>query len=426
MSYIPPIILDGKPVEKITAFLFDQGGNDDPAVLLANANKSFNGTKIYGQGFIFDDTDDEATHIAEMHRLIEKDPRNAERIFPYIGGEEVNSSPTHSHHRYVINFFDMSEEEAWKYPDLMQIVKDKVKPERDVQKRDALRIRWWQYAEKRPGLVRAIAQCDRVLVIPEVTARFAFAFLPANCVFAHTLKIVVAEDYATFSIVQSSIHEIWARFFGSSLEDRLRYTSSDCFETFPFPLIPNPSPTVGEGSQTAPVPLSHLGRGARGEGLLEATGKTYYEFRADLMVRHNEGLTATYNRFHDPDETNPDILHLRDLHAQMDRAVLDAYGWTDIPTTCEFRLDYEDEDTDSPLAPSGRGVGGEGRKRKKPWHYRWPEAVHDEVLARLLKLNQERAEAEKLGGKTKRRKEPAKPVTADSKLPPDKEQLDLF
>ncbi|GAB4148711.1 MAG: hypothetical protein Fur0046_27210 [Cyanobacteria bacterium J069] len=418
MSYIPPIILDGKPVEKITAFLFDQGGNDDPATLLANANKSFQGSIVLGMGFTFDDTNPDATPIAEMHRLIEKDPRNAERIFPYIGGEEVNSSPTHSHHRYVINFGEMSEAEARQYPDLMAIVEEKVKPSRLAQKREIRARYWWRFGETTPALFRAIAQCDRVLVIPEVTARFAFAFLPANCVFAHTLKIVVAEDYATFSIVQSSIHEIWARFFGSSLEDRLRYTSSDCFETFPFPPNWETNPTLVRDSGNS----------------LQAAGKTYYEFRADLMIRHNEGLTATYNRFHDPDETNPDILRLRDLHAQMDRAVLDAYGWTDIPTTCEFRLDYEDEDT---LTPDPSPIKGEGRRgRKKPWRYRWPEAVHDEVLARLLKLNQERAEAEKLGGKTKRRKEPAKPVTADSKLPsaqkqldlipPEQEQLDLF
>ena len=65
------------------------------------------------------------------------------------------------------------------------------------------------------------------------------------------------------------------------------------------------------------------------------------------MVRNNEGLTKTYNRFHDPDERSPDILKLRELHAAMDRAVLDAYGWTDLKPTCEFLLDYEeDEDED--------------------------------------------------------------------------------
>ena len=63
---------------------------------------------VLGMGFTFDDTDTKgvASPLAEMHRLIANDPRNAERIFPYIGGEEVNDSPTHAHHRYVINFED--------------------------------------------------------------------------------------------------------------------------------------------------------------------------------------------------------------------------------------------------------------------------------------------------------------------------------
>ena len=82
MNYKLPVILDGKPVEKITAFLFHDGGNDDPAVLLANANKSFQGSIVLGMGFTFDDTNPEATPIAEMHSLIEKNPRNGERIFP--------------------------------------------------------------------------------------------------------------------------------------------------------------------------------------------------------------------------------------------------------------------------------------------------------------------------------------------------------
>jgi len=64
---------------------------------------------------------------------------------------------------------------------------------------------------------------------------------------------------------------------------------------------------------------------------LETIGQQYYQYRAELMIRNSQGLTATYNRFHDPDETAEDILHLRSLHEQMDRAVLDAYGWTDIP-----------------------------------------------------------------------------------------------
>ena len=103
------------------------------------------------------------------------------------------------------------------------------------------------------------------------------------------------------------------------------------------------------------------------------------------MVRNDDGLTKTYNRFHDPNNNEPNIVKLRELHAHMDRAVLDAYGWEDVSTDCEFLLDYEiDEET--------------WGTKKKPYRYRWPEAVHDEVLARLLDLNQKRYAEEVAAG----------------------------
>jgi hypothetical protein len=159
------------------------------------------------------------------------------------------------------------------------------------------------------------------------------------------------------------VHEVWARFFASSLEDRLRYTPSDCFETFPLP----------EGFETGPR--------------LEEAGREYYEFRAGLMVQNDEGLTKTYNRFHDPDERSNAIGELRRLHDAMDRAVLDAYGWSDLRPTCDFELEWEDDEDEA---------NGRARRRKKPWRYRWPEEVRDEVLARLLALNKQRAEQERL------------------------------
>jgi hypothetical protein len=151
------------------------------------------------------------------------------------------------------------------------------------------------------------------------------------------------------------------------LEDRIGYRPSDCFETFP----------VTENWETHPV--------------LEAAGKAYYEFRAALMVKNDEGLTKTYNRFHDPDERDPDILKLRELHAAVDRAVLDAYGWSDIKTDCEFLLDYEIDEE-------------EWGDKKKPYRYRWPDEVRDEVLARLLELNAQRAKEEARSGAAARKR----------------------
>ncbi|MDE2977437.1 MAG: hypothetical protein OXU63_07945 [Acidobacteriota bacterium] len=167
--------------------------------------------------------------------------------------------------------------------------------------------------------------------------------------------------HAAFCALQSRIHETWIRFSGSSLKDDLCYFPSDCFETFPFP--------------TNWETLSAL----------ESSGRAYYDYRAALMIENDEGLTKTYNRFHDRGETSPAIQRLQDLHAAMDRAVLDAYGWTDIPTDCEFLLDYEiDEET--------------WGNKKKPYRYRWPDEVRDEVLARLLELNAQRAAEEQADG----------------------------
>jgi len=74
----------------------------------------------------------------------------------------------------------------------------------------------------------------------------------------------------------------------------------------------------------------------------------------------------------------------------MDRAVLDAYGWHDLKPTCEFLLDYEEDEDDD--------ENGKVSKKKKPWRYRWPDEFRDDVLARLLELNKQRAEEEQLSG----------------------------
>ena len=386
--------LDDRKVETITAFLFHSGGHDDPARLAANAGKSFQGCVVVGMGFTFDDVDsnDAPTPIAEMRRLLEKDPRNAERILPYIGGEEINKSPTQAHRRFVINFGEMSKTDARYWPDLMAIVEERVRPEREAslakswsKDKEKRANKWWQFSRSAKELYAAIEGSERVLVNSGVSSHVQFAFLPAKMVFAHTANVFPLSTYAAFCALQSRPHDLWARFFASSMKDDLRYTSSDCFETCPFP----------EDWET--------------HSALETAGQAYYEFRATLMVKNNEGLTKTYNRFHDPDERYPEILKLRELHVAMDHAVLDAYGWSNIETDCEFLLDYEiDEEEWSP-------------HRKRPYRYRWPDEVRDEVLARLLELNAERAKeearrgtAQKTGGrKTSGRRAPKGSTTGD-------------
>jgi hypothetical protein len=361
--------LDGHAVNYITAYLFYGGGHGDPTRLATNRGQSFIGTIALGMGFTFDDTAAavEASSLEEMQRLLRLNPDLRSLIQPYLGGEEVSSSPTHSHHRYIINFGDCSQEAAMRRPDLYEIVFTKVKPYRDRLKRDVYRKKWWQFGEKQSALYQAIQSLKNVLVTSRIGQHCVFTFIPTGSVYADTLVVFCTSAFEFFSVMQSRIHETWARFLASSMKDDLRYTPSDCFETFPFP------------------------RGFENSPALQKIGREYYEFRADLMIRNNEGLTKTYNRFHDQEDTSTAIFKLRELHAAIDRAALDAYGYTDIPIGCEFILDYEGEDEAEDARP---------RKRKKPYRYRWPDEVRDEVLARLLKLNAERAEEERLTGLT--------------------------
>ena len=360
--------LDNRPVETITAFLFHDGSNDDPSPLATNAGKSFQGSIVLGMGFTFDDTDstEVATPLAVMRGLIEKDPSNAECIFPYIGGAEVNASPTHAPNRYVINFGERSEDECRRrWPDLMEIVEAKVKPERitkDPKKYPRMVHEWWKFWNARPELLAASVDLERVLVTStQAYVHWALAFQPPRRVFAHSLVVITEERFGSFCALQARVHEIWARFFSGTALTLSRYNPSDCFVTFPFPAD------------------------WQVNSILEAVGREYYEFRASVMVKNDQGLTETYNHFHDPDEHAADILKLRDLHGAMDRAVLDAYGWNDVPTGCQFLLDYEIDEAE-------RG------NKKKPYRYRWPDDVRDDVLARLIKLNAERAAEEQRSG----------------------------
>lgn len=161
------------------------------------------------------------------------------------------------------------------------------------------------------------------------------------------------------------------------------YSPSKCFETFPFP---QPDPRAVFDS-------------------LESIGEKLYETRAAYMVDTDQGLTKTYNALKDPENDEPRVLELRRLHEEMDRAVLDAYGWSDIevPPFC-------------PKTDADRAALQE---------------FEDEVIDRLYVLNAERAkEEERLGlrkKKSAKRKAKTKSVSRRRSKPSESdEQGELF
>jgi len=355
------------------------------------------GSYVLGMGFTFDDTDTKgvANTINDMERLISEDPRNQERIFPYLGGEEINSSPTQLHSRYVINFEDFplarqelvppwrnsSEKQQREYlgsglvpldypgpvaenwPELLKVVSAKVKGTRGSHSTAP----WWQFERRRGELYTAGQGLPRLLAISRHGQHGAFAFLPTAVVYSEATVVFPLPTFAAFAALQSQPHDAWMRFLGSSMKDDLRYTPEDCFETFPFPCHFETQPD------------------------LEAAGHACYQHRADLMIRTGLGLTKTYNRFHDPEEKHPEIVRLRELHQALDEAVLGAYGWN-LPLEYGFFPDFEP------------GEDEDGEPAKVRLRYRWPNALREEVLGRLLDLNIQRAaeeaQAQRQGGST--------------------------
>lgn len=313
-----PRMLDNQPATLINTF-FEEGEDlDEPNAVVENRDRVFQGSIFLGDGFLL--THDDAT------RMRASDSRNAEVIMPIINGKELNNEPDQAPGRSIINFCDWALERAQEYPEPFSIVEEKVKPYRATQNRKRNREVWWVYAEHRPGLTRAIRNLSRCFVAAATTKHLSFSAMPTDYVFTHALYVFTTDRWDLFTVVQSALHEVWARKYSGSLETRLRYSPSDCFDTFVFP------PGLW---QTADPGLAEL-------------GERYHTHRKALMQSLWLGLTKVYNLFHARDLSREMVAHvskkdsdtaatgfdavleLRRLHVGLDLAVRDAYGWQDL------------------------------------------------------------------------------------------------
>ena len=332
--------LNDKEVSGITTFLTAPGlTTGNPHRLAANAEKSFIGPIVLGMGFTLSPE--------EARLLIQIDPRNRDVLFPYLSGEDITTRPDQSPSRWVINFHNWPLEKAEEYPDCIRIVRERVKPERDQKNRKAHRENWWQFAERQTALYAAITGFKRVLFHGFTSKYICFCFVPSDIVHAGPHVVIALEGFEYFAVLQSFAHECWAFRYCSTHETRLRYAPTDLFATFPFP---------------------------RELAALDAVGDRYYECRREITLRRREGLTTTYNRFHDRDETSADIERLRALHVEMDRAVAASYGWSDVD------LGHGFHDT------------------KQGVRFTISESARHTVLDRLLELNHQRYEEEVRAG----------------------------
>jgi len=349
----------GRPAPFISAFLSDRE-EWSPKRLKANEGIAFQGSNLNGIGFVL--SRDEA------QRMLDADPRNAEVIFPYLNGEDLNSDPEQRPSRWVINFWDWPVERACQYIQPWNWVERHVKPHRDSinDAKKRVKERWWIYESVAYNLYHAIGRGhhferhpegwdpkgrrpQRVLACSLVSKHLGISSLPADWIYAHRLAVFATDSMAMFGLLSSSINDLWARKNSSSLETRLNYAPSDAFETLPLPTeLPDE---------------------------LGLTANRYAAVRATVCLEVRTGLTDTFNRVHTETEREPHMEELRALQREMDIAVARAYGWDD--------LDLEHGFHEVPYLPENDRV-----------RFTISERARIEVLRRLSELNRQRYEEE--------------------------------
>lgn len=362
-------VLDGCEVPFISAFLESYADAGKPVQLKENENKLFEGSKWTCEGFLL--SRDEAAAI------VAGDPASAEVVLPIINGDDINSHPTQQPARAAVYFADWALERAQRFQGGLDWLIRNVKGEREQHTEEALRRKWWLFKRPTTELYRLIRPLRHCFAFSRHTKHFVLAAQPTNILFTEALKVLTTDRWNAFAVMQSTLHEVWARKYSGTLETRLRYSPTDCFATFPFP-------------------QDHAY-----EAALSAIGETYHEHRRALMCDLWLGLTDLYNLFHRPNLTAELItvergekatvsgadgltrlLRLRELHTSLDATVLAAYGWdraSDFGPALDLRHDFHALDS---LPENDRT------------RYTFHPDSRREILARLLKLNHQHAAAQ--------------------------------
>ncbi|MFJ2302180.1 Eco57I restriction-modification methylase domain-containing protein [Streptomyces sp. NPDC087787] len=290
--------------------------------LKGNGGVSFIGSYVLGMGFTLAES--------EAREWIAEDRRYADILFPYLNGQDVNQHPGHGTDRWIIDFQARSLEDAKCYERAMTKVIREVKPEREKSKDKSRREIWWRFTRPAPEMRKAIEPLGRCMVITRHTHVVMPAMVATGQVFSDATVVIASDDTALLAVLSSAPHYWWALDRASTMKGDLRYTPTDVFETLVRPSLTD---------------------------RLRAAGTRLDSYRRDLMFSRNMGLTATYNLIHSPDCQDEEIIELRRIHEEIDKATVEAYSWHDLldgsgqtppadPTHETFPLDHGFHETE--------------------------------------------------------------------------------
>jgi hypothetical protein len=330
-------VLDDSEVRRINGGLEEAFVDATPLKLKAMKGR-------YGQGQCLMDNGGYQLNEKDRQALITEDAQSAELIKPLYNGKDLNNLYVFQPYRWVINFRQMTETEARKYRAAFRHVTELVKDYRDGLTGQIHETCYWRFWDYRKKLIEQLEQHERVLASSRHTKYVSFRRVPTDAVYTEATKLYLFFESWEFAVLQSSYHQEWAGWRSATLgETTFAYSTSECLETWPMP-----------DEQNEGIPQCNV------------IGSRYDAHRESVMAKCRLGLTDLYNRFHDPGESSTDIQHLRDLHVEMDQAVAEAYGWTDLDLCHGFH------------------------ETKQGLRFTISEPARREVLQRLLKLNHER------------------------------------
>jgi hypothetical protein len=296
-----PCWASGYPTRKISTLLAAVGRvSGQPKQLPENIGIAFMGCTVLGKGFVIPP--------GEAQDWIALDTHNAEVLFPYLNGEDLNTVPDLRPPRWVIDFNDRTEEAARRYPQPFDRLYATARNERSTSSGSA--GPWWLFGRNRPALRAAITDLGEILGIARVSKTVMPVRVRTGQVLSEACVVFASDSFALQSALSSTPHQLWAITYGSGMRNDPRYTPTEVFETFPLPVA---SPA------------------------LDAIGRELDETRREIMLRRDLGLTKLYNLINDPDVTHdPDVETMRDIHVRLDQTVMDAYGWSDVPLNHGF------------------------------------------------------------------------------------------
>jgi hypothetical protein len=276
--------------------------------LIANKGLSSQGVTLVGSGFLLT--------YEEARRFLQVDSRHAELIKPFVNGKDLASK---RRGMWVIDFGLRDEAEAQAYPVLLDVIRARVKPERDANNRMSYAKLWWRFGEPRRELREALRGLKRFIATVETSRYRFFTFLDAETLADHAVVCIALDDPFALGVLSSAIHVTWAAAVGGRLGvgNDSRYQKKFCFDSFPFP-VPGKQDRAGVGRIAAEID------DLRKRVISQSDDVTMSGMYGVLdRLKTGEALSNKEQRIYELGACG----RLAELHEQLDVAVAKAYGW---------------------------------------------------------------------------------------------------